>query len=241
MPSLLGWESLERVSLIQRYSELITVGLLFIAGCTGVLAFVYNQRKDTLTEDAQNAAQAAHSNAESDAERRRKADVAAVQAELSAARGETDRKVAEARAEADAKLSALRAATADRTLSIAQEQVFVSALSPYAGQRVDITCVLGDRESTQLATKLVDVFRSAKWDVGGGTGLNQAVFSGNVIGVQVQANDQDARSGQITPSVEAVIDALLRVNLLDKRGAFARPQVSAGHIAIVVGTKPQNP
>ena len=81
-----------------------------------------------------------------------------------------------------------------RAVSTAAGDALVIALRATQAEHVDLSCVMGDTEGYQLAGSLKGLLTAAGWTV---DGVNQAVFSGPIKGVQV-----------VTPNVSPSLEKL---------------------------------
>lgn len=108
-----------------------------------------------------------------------------------------------------------------RQLSQAAANALVAELRKHPAETVDLTCIMGDTEGYQLASGLRQVLELGGWRI---NGVNQAIFSGPVKGVQVE-----------TPAVRASLEILL--NWLGATGL--KPQgvlnASAKTVRLIVG------
>jgi hypothetical protein len=188
----------------------IAFGLAVIASQLGKR--VYDLRKDELVAAAADAAEA-----------RRKADVEAVRKQLS---------------EANKKVADLQIQQAPRHLSPEQQGELIRALSPFAGQKVQLSTIANSNEPKDLALDFVSVFRGAKWDFG--NKIDYMMIGGpDPVGLQISVNLQDANNqSAIAPAVDAMAAALVRMGLLPKQMAVVQPGTPVGTIWVIIGVKP---
>jgi hypothetical protein len=123
---------------------------------------------------------------------------------------------------------------ASRRLTSTDEQTLVGALSPFPGQQIDITSILGDMEGQQFANEFVSVVQQAGWNA---TGVNQAPFSTNPIGVEVFYREPPPDNVP-PPALAALVDALMGLHILPARTVSIFQEMAPDVIRLVVGTKP---
>ena len=126
---------------------------------------------------------------------------------------------------------------ASRRLTSTDEQTLVGALSPFPGQQIDITSILGDMEGQQFANEFVSVVQQAGWNA---TGVNQAPFSTNPIGVEVFYREPPPNNVP-PPALAALVDALMGLHILPARSVSIFQAMAPDVIRLVVGTKPASP
>jgi hypothetical protein len=187
----------------------IAFGLAVIASQLGKR--VYDLRKDERVAAAADAAEA-----------RRKADVEAVQKQLS---------------EANEKVADLQIQQAPRHLSPAQQEELIRTLSPYAGQKVELSTMANSNEPKDFTLDFVGVFRGAKWDFGN-TIHYMAIAGPDPVGLQVSVNPQDTNNQSVIAPAVAMAAALVRMGLLPAPRIIAQPGPPAGTIWVIVGVKP---
>lgn len=127
-----------------------------------------------------------------------------------------------------------------RRLSKDQKDTLIVALRQYTGQQVRIVCVPNDTEGKRFAQDFVAVFRSAGWDVGGGSGIHQAVIKPDPVGIEVTLNTGEVKSGQIMEGVGPLMDALMDIGLLQKKNVVLSPHTPADVIEFRVGLDPDH-
>ena len=109
---------------------------------------------------------------------------------------------------------------ASRRLTSTDQQTLVDALSPFPGQQIDITSILGDMEGQQFANEFVSVVQQAGWNA---TGVNQAPFSTNPIGVELFYREPPPDNVP-PPALAALVDALMGLHILPARSvSISRP------------------
>jgi hypothetical protein len=216
MANFPGWGSLESVSRIHHWLELAGIGFLALLVLSEALAFIYSGRKDALT-----ALQA------QTVENQRRSEVSSLQAKLT-----------ESAQDAEHRIEQLKAQQTGRHLSDEQKRVLERMLAPFSGQRIDVTCILGDTEGKQFAGDFVALLRSAGWNDGGGTGINQAVYGQDPIGIQVTLNDGEIRAGRVPRSANVLVEALFNTGLIVPKQAFRNAQAPADRITLIIGRKP---
>lgn len=128
----------------------------------------------------------------------------------------------------------LESKLAPRHLSAEDMKAIVEAIKPYAGQKVDVFVPLGDTEAKVYAADFVKSFRDAGWNAGANDGISQAAYIGTPRGLILQVSQADASSPPA--SVIHLGEALRSLGLL--RDGESDPQLAAGGIRLIVGSKP---
>jgi len=224
MTALPGWDSVESSAAIAHVLHVTAVVVLFLLFIAEGLAVIYDARKDHLTTAAEGARTAQQQQNEQAAEAHRRAEVAELQKQL---------------AEADKKAATALQQQASRNLTDTQKQTLINALTPFRGQKVDVVSLIGDADGLQFAQEFVGVFQAAGWDV---TSVTEAIFSPpSPIGIEVTLNQAEAEAGRIPQAAEALVLALIDINLADRRRLFVNPSTPADRITFRVGTKPPIP
>jgi len=207
-----GWDSLAGVELWSRFWFWFGIACAVAVIASQVVSRVYDSRKDQLVAADADAAEA-----------RRKADVETVQKQLS---------------EADKKVADLQIQQAPRHLSSAQQGELIRTLSPFAGQKVQLSTMANSNEPKDFALDFISVFRGAKWDFGN-TIHYMAVAGPDPVGLQVSVNPQDANNqSAIAPAVDAMAAALVRMGLLPAPRIVAQAGTPVGTICVIIGVKP---
>lgn len=210
-----GWDSLGSVTRIHFLLEVAGIIFLGLLVVSEVLALKYSNRKDVLTAQAATATENAQ-----------RAEVTTLQEKLAATAREAHRRIEE-----------LRAQQAPRRLSEDQKRALVRSLSRFHGQRIAITCVMGDGEAKQFAEDFAEVFRAAGWS--GADGVNQSVYTRDPIGLGVGLNPTSAQDhGKPKAAASALLAALVETGILTQREGFVNPQIGVDSIALVIGHKP---
>jgi len=117
------------------------------------------------------------------------------------------------------------------------QQTLVGAFSPFPVQQLDITSILGDTEGQQFANEFVSVAQQAGWNA---TGVNQAPFTTNPIGVEVFYREPPPDNVP-PPALAALVDALMGLHILPARSVSIFQAMAPDVIRLVVGTKPASP
>ena len=86
-----------------------------------------------------------------------------------------------------------------RHLTVGQRQRLVAALSPFAGQKVDVSTYPGDPESNEFGIQIEGLLREAGWN---SSGFHTAYRPDAVVGLDVRVGH---RVGQATPAADALI------------------------------------
>jgi hypothetical protein len=208
---------------------------LLLLGVTEILSHRYAERRSDLLAQAESAAEA------------QKGAVEAQKDEVEAQRaGEVDalrRQLADAQSRAASAVSAAIEArkphgdAALRRLTDHEKETLLFALSPFAGQRVTFKSVLGDAEGKRFIEDFIVTLRRARWSFDDKADVSQAVFDGQPVGVQVTVNAHDAEAGKVPPAAAEFVRALDKLGVTVGHTLFASPQIPAGSIELVVGTK----
>ena len=139
--------------------------------------------------------------------------------------------------DAENKLAELEKLQSQKRLSDEQRRFLIEALRPFSGQKVAIASILGDDDSKALARDLVSVFEAAGWDHEGDTGVFTQQFPRDPVGVEVTLNENDARSGNISGGIGALINATRQLGLVYDNTIYMGNEVPAGQALLKVGKK----
>jgi len=130
---------------------------------------------------------------------------------------------------------------APRRLLAEQKQFLVTALSPFRGQKVRVTCILGNGEGQHLAEDFVAVFTEAHWDLG--AGLRQQIYARDPVGFWVSINKDEAAAEHIPQALEALASPLADLGFVKRRNGVTEvlvlPDVPAGEIEVLIGRQPR--
>ena len=196
-----GWDSVDSVGFWSHFWFWVAIVCLFVVGASVVISHIYGLRKDELLSD-------------------KMASLAATQtAQVEAPQNKVE--------ESDTRVTEPQKPVPPRILSSEQQQTLIAALSPFAGQKVQVDTVAGGNEG--LANDFVEVFRAAKWQVDPGS-PSQDVLAKRLVGLQPTIN----RAGTIPPGFPALADTLAALGLGPKTG-YADEQTPVGIIDMKIG------
>jgi hypothetical protein len=206
MASLPGWDSIETSTRLHDFFELGGIILFLVVVAFELLAFSYGHHIDWLVGQAASTAATQQQQAEQAAEARHASEIGGLKSQLS----EADKKVAE-----------LEAKQPQRRLKQTEKDTLIAALRPFAGQKISITCIMGDIYGKELAEDFVSVMRAANWDDGGGIGINQVVYMQDPEGIILLINQGDASAQRATPGITALTQTLAQLHLIPVAGLLA--------------------
>ena len=230
MVTLPGWNSLESVARIHAWLEVTGIVILLLLLVSQGLAFSYSVRKDELTETTEKTDAALLKKAAAEAEARHEAKEASLQQQLFQTDTELERKIA-----------SLQSPQAPRRMTAEQQQTLIKALSPFKGQKVTTTSVIGDEEGDVFARDFQTVFNAAGWDHGSHERVEHRFITPTPIGVMVAMNEGEAHAGRIMPSVETLISVLQQLGITSRGELLVNPQVPVGEINLIIGNKAPSP
>ena len=215
MAILPGWNSLVAAGSIAHSLHIAAMVVLALLVVAEGMALVYDDRKYAL--------------------------IGAAELDITASRDQERREIEERDhneiVELQRRLEETQRQQASRRLTSTDEQTLVGALSPFPGQQIDITSILGDMEGQQFANEFVSVVQQAGWNA---TGVNQAPFSTNSIGVEVFYREPPPDNVP-PPALAALVDALMGLHILPARTVSIFQAMAPDVIRLVVGTKPARP
>lgn len=137
----------------------------------------------------------------------------------------------------DRKLAIVEKRQEQRAFSPKQRQDLIKDLSPFRGQFVSVSCILGDTEGETFARDIASVLDQAGWKFGDGKPeVTQVVYNGNPSGIEVTVNEDDVYTNRIPPATEILINYFAQWKMSKLQG-FKNPQVPTGKIEIRVGRK----
>jgi hypothetical protein len=209
------------------------LALLLVAEVTGT---VYGRREATLNAAAAQASAEQIKHLSADMQARRKQPVQA-QPETPSRYIKENSELRRKLIEAENKLAELEKLQVQKRLSEEQRRFLIEALRPFAGQKVAIASILGDDDSKALARDIVSVFDAAGWDHEGDAGVFTQQFPRDPIGVEVTLNENDARSGNLTAGIGALINATRQLGLVYDNTIYMGNEVPAGQALLKVGKK----
>jgi len=197
-----GWDSIDGTGFWSHFWFSVGIICLFAVGAAAAISHIYGLRKDELISD-------------------KMASLAASQtAKVEASQNKFEQQNP---------IVAPRKALPAKILTPEQQKTLISALSPFAGQKVRVSTLVGGDDG--LANDFVEVFRAAKWRVDPGSPL-QVVLATRLFGLQPTIN----RSGTIPPAFPALVDSLAALGLGPSTG-FADEQTPVETIDLKIGIR----
>jgi hypothetical protein len=124
-----------------------------------------------------------------------------------------------------------------RRLTKDEKDALVTALKPFAGQKVTIASIEGDSEGKLLVDDLVAVFDQAGWDHYGEAGISTEQWDRDPVGIEITLNEDDARAGRISAGVGALINVVRKLGLTRDNTIYLNGKVTAGEAQLKVGKK----
>ena len=198
-----GWDSVDSTGFWSHFWFWAVIVCLFAVGASAVISRIYELRKDELMSDKLASLTV-----------RQTAEVEAPQERLG---------------QDNASVTQPRKVAPPRVLLLEQQQTLISALSPFAGQKIRVGTIVGGDD--RLANDFVEVFRAAKWHVDAGS-PSQIVLATRLFGLQPTIN----RAGTVPPAFAALVDTLATLGLGPKTG-FADEQTPVGTIDLKIGIR----
>ena len=230
------WLDIGEFQIRRRFVEIACGAVLALLLVTEITAYVYGRRESALNAMAVQET--------SDQARRLTAEAQALRKQPVAAQPETPSRYIKENSElrqklndAEAKMAGLEKLQAQKRLSDDQRRFLIEALRPFAGQKIQIAAVLGDDDSKALMQDLVSVFDAAGWDHDGDAGLFIREFPRDPVGVEVTLNESDARSGNISGGIGALINVTRQLGLVYDNTIFMGNEVPSGQALLKVGKK----
>ena len=231
MIALPAWDSLENVTRINFWCHIAALAFVFFLALSEIFAFVYGERKETLTETRDRAAATA-----AESQRKRDADAA------EAWRKSEVETLNQQLAEAGEKVTKLEKQGAQRHLTEANKTALVAALTPFAGQRVQIVSVQGDTDGEIYVQDFLPVLRAAGWVFNEGTDVSTAVFKPtSPVDIEVVTNPDDYRPGHYLAAANSLATILHELGIMQRQVVLIAPDTAVGVITIRIGIKPRTP
>ena len=210
MAILPGWNSIDAVGSIGHSLHIAAMLVLVLLLVAEGMALTYDNRKYALIGAAERDTIARLDQERREAEERYRGELADLQARLKESQQDS------------------------RRLSSFDQQTLITALSPFPGQPLELTSILGDLEGLQFASDFASVVAEAGWTV---TGVNQASFTTNAVGVDVLYREPPP--GNVPPpSLTALVDALVGLHILPARSVTIYEDLAPNVIRLMVGAKP---
>lgn len=223
-----GWDSLESVKTLNFSFHIAAFVFIALLALSEIMAFVYAERRDTLTEVRDSTAAFHRKQIADEAESRHAAEIGSLKTQLKEAENQL--------AEAERKIEEAKQKQTYRHLAVEQKLALIKALSPFRGHKVIILSILGDAEGKAYADDFVNVFAQAGWDYGGGVGVNQRRFDKDPVGIELTLNAAQVDAGKIPRAAEILGRTLGTLGLV--ANGFRSPDVPPDTIEIRIGKKP---
>ena len=212
MTMLPGWNSLEAVGSIGHSLHITAMVVLALLVVAEAMALVYDDRKYALIGAAEHDITTTFDKHQRETEDRYRSEIAELERRLE----ETPPK------------------QPSRQLTTADQQTLIAALSPFPGQQIDITSISGDPEGQQFANDFASVAQQAGWQA---SGVTETAITTNPIGVEVLYREPPPDEVP-PPALTALVDTLVRLNILPARSVTICEDVASEVIRLVVGAKP---
>jgi hypothetical protein len=223
-----GWDSLESVKAINYSLHIAALVFIALIALSEIMAFLYAERRDTLTELRDSAAAFHREQLINEADRRHAAEIGDLKAQLAEAKNQL--------AVAENQIEEVTREQTHRHLTDEEKRTLVSALSPFRGYKVRLFCIMDDAEGKAYADDFVSVFAQAGWDYGGGSGVTQSRFEKDPVGIEITLNAAQVAAGKIPRAAETLGRTLSTLGLAV--GGFRSPDVPPDTIEIRIGKKP---
>jgi hypothetical protein len=234
---------------------------LLALGASEVVSHFYGLRKDELIEIAAHNADEQRKRDANSAEARRESESKTLQHSLSEAReraaelqqqyDDAERrrstetaKLQQQLTEANGKVAELEGRRAPRKLTEEQNQVLITALSPFHGQNVSVSSVVRDAEAKAFRDEFVTIVERAGWVHGGRIG--EGMYDRNPRGIEVTISQADAQGGRVPQAAVVLVQTLIDLHLVglspgDRRPVmFVHPNIPSGSIELRIGPKPDS-
>lgn len=215
MTMLPGWNSLEAVGSIGHSLHITAMVVLALLVVAEAMALVYDDRKYALIGAAEHNITTTFDKHQRETEDRYRSEIAKL----------------------DLRLEETQPKQPSRQLTTADQQTLIAALSPFPGQQIDITSMSGDPEGQQFANDFVSVAQQAGWNA---TGVNQAAFTTDPIGVEVLYREPPPDNVP-PPALAALVDILMELHILPERSVSINDNVLPDVIRLVVRAMPASP
>lgn len=212
MPMLPGWNSLEAVGSIGHSLHMAAIVVLAFLVVAEGLALVYDDRKYALIGVAEGEITITRDQESQAVNERHRNEISALQRELE----ETQRQAASLR------------------LTTIGQQALLDALSPFAGQQIEIVSTPGDLQVQQFANDFASVAQEAGWNA---TSTNEAALATDHSGIEVLYREPP-RDEVPPPALAALVDVLVDLRILPARSVTICEEVASQVIRLVVGTAP---
>lgn len=222
-----GWDSISGANAWSQLWFWVALACLVGLAASGVLSHVYGLRKDALVEIAARSAEAERQQQEQAKEREAEQRHAGQLAELRELLSKANSKVAE-----------LQKGQAQRRLTADQQAAILAAITRFAGQKIAIISVVGNGEARLYRDDFVKVFDAAGWDHRGASGILEANYPYNLVGLELTLHQVNAQQGRTNAAINALIKVLGDLNLFGGGGARMNALVPDGEVELRVGLNP---
>ena len=211
MAMLPGWNSLEAVGSIGHSLHMAAMVVLALLVVAEGLALVYDDRKYALIGAVEDEITLSRYQEAQAITERHHDEIAALQRELE----ETQRQAASLR------------------LTTIGQQALVDALSPFAGQQIEIVSTPGDLQGQQFANDFASVAQRAGWNA---TSINEAILTTNHSGIEVLYREPP-KDEVPPPALAALVDVLVELRILPARSVTICEELASEIIRLAVGTR----
>jgi hypothetical protein len=211
MAMLPGWNSLEAVGSIGHSLHMAAIMVLALLVVAEGLALVYDDRKYALIGAVEDEITLSRYQEAQAITERHHDEIAALQRELE----ETQRQAASLR------------------LTTIGQQALVDALSPFAGQQIEIVSTPGDLQNQQFANDFASVAQRAGWNA---TSINEATLTTNHSGIEVLYREPP-KDEVPPPALAALVDVLVDLRILPARSVTICEELASEIIRLAVGTR----
>ena len=211
MSMLPGWNSIETVGSIGHNLHIAAMVVLALLLVAEGMALTYDNRKYALIGAAEHDIIAKRDQEQREAEERYRGELAQLQEELLESQPQQA-----------------------RHLSSSDQETLIAALSPFSGQQLEISSILGDLEAQEFASDFALVAAEAGWML---MGIHETSFTTNPVGVDVLYREPP-QDNVPPPSLTALVDALVSLHILPARSVTIFEDLAPNVIRLVVGTKP---
>lgn len=219
-----GWDSIESTGGWAHFWFWFGMICFFLLGASEIVAFRYGLRKDELVAAAEVATAKQRKTDQDTADTRHAAEIGGLKGQL---------------VEADKKVSELQKQQPHRRLTEVQKSAIIEEIKPYPGQKVTISCILGDIYGRELAADFVQVVNAANWkNKGGETGYDQGVYTPqDPVGITILVSEEVERTQVAPPGAVALALILSRLGLIPKNMATVKTGLATDEIEILIGKK----
>jgi hypothetical protein len=234
-----GWDSVDAAKSWSDFYFWFGIVCLFLLGASEVLSHYYGVRKDELVAIAESVL----NKERTERDTQHDAETAQMRGQLRNAQEAAEKANAKtAQVAADVAAQAAKAAEQmkPRALTGEQRDILISRLSPFAGQKIQIQSVLGDSEGRTFADDFIEVFDAAHWDHSGPSGVSQAMYTIDPIGITITVSRADGERG-LPAGINTLVTVLFYIKLINtdqwRKHVFTDPKGTDGVVVFRVGKK----